>query len=255
MEEIKTDTYIRLYRKFTKWEWYDDANTMRVFLHCLLNANYTDKKWRGILVKRGSFLTGRRKLAVSLNLTEMQIRTALNKLKSTNEITIKTTSEYSIITINNWDSYQSNNQPLNQRVTNEQPTNNQRITTTNKDNKENKDNKVVVVEDIDIEKTTTTATEFLKNWYGSEFKNVYLTEHDHQKLLGMTMSEKLLDELIENLSQKIAEGKEKNWSQETPSIHYARLKAYWDYRRKNPDKFREKPSEPHESIYSNEIED
>ena len=113
----------------------------------------------------------------------------------------------------------------------------------------------VVVEDIDIEKTTTTATEILKNWYGSEFKNVYLTEHNYKKLLGMTMSEKLLDELIENLSQKIAEGKEKNWSQETPSIHYARLRAYWDYRRKNPDKFREKPSEPHESIYSNELDE
>ena len=194
MDEIKTDTYIRLYRKFTKWEWYDDANTMRVFLHCLLNANYTDKKWRGILVKRGSFLTGRRKLAVSLNLTEMQIRTALNKLKSTNEITVKTTSEYSIITINNWDSHQTNNQPLNQRVTNEQPTNNQRITTTNKDNKDNKDNKEInkekkknfvaksffqklIAEDEDLKKYSSLKDlfiEFLE--YKTAIKKQYKTE-------------------------------------------------------------------------------
>ena len=251
MDDIKTNTYIRLFRKFTKWEWYDDANTMRVFLHCLLNANYSDKKWRGILVKRGSFLTGRRKLAVSLNLTEMQIRTALNKLKSTSEITIETTSEYSIITINNWDSYQPNNQPLNQQITNEQPTNNQRVTTTNKDNKENKEN------NIEEEEEESTA-EILKNWYGSEYKNVHLTDKEYQKLLGITLSEKALNLLIEDLSQKIAEGKEKNWSQETPNIHYARLKAYWNYRRKNPDKFREKPSEPYKQtvpVYSNEIED
>ena len=255
MEDIKKNTYIRLFRKFTKWEWYDDANTMRVFLHCLLSANYSPKRWRGILIRRGSFLTSYPKLAQELKLSKMQIRTALNKLQLTHEITLKTTSQYSIITVKNWDDYQKNNTQDNTGITDEQHTGNTRVTPTNKDNKENKENKVVVVEDIDIEKTTTTATELLKNWYGSEFKNVYLTEHDYKKLLGMTMSEKLLDELIENLSQKIAEGKEKNWSQETPNIHYARLKAYWNYRRKNPDKFREKPSEQQESIYSNEVED
>lgn len=110
--------FIQLHRKFLKWEWYDDANTMRLFLHCLLNANYIDKNWRGIIIPRGSFLTGRLKLAQALNLTERQIRTSLKKLKSTNEVTIKSTSQYSIITVVNWDCYQKNDQQNDQRVTN-----------------------------------------------------------------------------------------------------------------------------------------
>lgn len=100
------------------------------------------------------------------------------------------------------------------------------MTTTNKDNK-----------GINIEEET--ATEILKNWYGSEFRNVHLTDKEYQKLLAFTLSEKALSQLIEDLSKRIAEGKEKNWSKDTPNIHYARLKAYWDYRRKNPDKFRQ----------------
>ena len=218
--------FIQLHRKFLKWEWYDDANTMRLFLHCLLNANYIDKNWRGIIIPRGSFLTGRLKLAQALNLTERQIRTSLKKLKSTNEVTIKSTSQYSIITVVNWDCYQKNDQQNDQRVTSKRPTSDQQVTTTNKDNK-----------GINIEEET--ATEILKNWYGSEFRNVYLTDKEYQKLLAFTLSEKALSQLIEDLSKRIAEGKEKNWSKDTPNIHYARLKAYWEYRRKNPDKFRQ----------------
>lgn len=218
--------FIQLHRKFLKWEWYDDANTMRLFLHCLLNANYIDKNWRGIIIPRGSFLTGRLELAQALNLTERQIRTSLKKLKSTNEVTIKSTSQYSIITVVSWDCYQKNDQQNDQRVTSKRPTSDQQVTTTNKDNK-----------GINIEEET--ATEILKNWYGSEFRNVHLTDKEYQKLLAFTLSEKALSQLIEDLSKRIAEGKEKNWSKDTPNIHYARLKAYWDYRRKNPDKFRQ----------------
>lgn len=218
--------FIQLHRKFLKWEWYDDANTMRLFLHCLLNANYIDKNWRGIIIPRGSFLTGRLKLAQALNLTERQIRTSLKKLKSTNEVTIKSTSQYSIITVVNWDCYQKNDQQNDQRVTSKRPTSDQQVTTTNKDNK-----------GINIEEET--ATEILKNWYGQEYRNVHLTDKEYQKLLAFTLSEKALSQLIEDLSKRIAEGKEKNWSKDTPNIHYARLKAYWDYRRKNPDKFRQ----------------
>ena len=101
-----------------------------LFLHLLIKANFTDKEWRGIKIKRGQFLTGRKKLSEETGLTEMQVRTALNHLKISNDITIETTKQYSIITIKNYDDYQHNDQQSNQQ-------NNQAITTTNKDNKEN----------------------------------------------------------------------------------------------------------------------
>ena len=132
--------FIKIFRKIEKWEWYDDGNTFRLFIHCLLKANYEDKRWHGHLIKRGSFITSRKKLATELKLTEQQIRTALDKLKLTNEITSEATSQFTVLTVKNYDSYQSNNQQDNQQTTsestNEQPTDNQRATTTKKYKKE-----------------------------------------------------------------------------------------------------------------------
>ena len=162
--------HIKIDRRILNWEWYRDSNMVHVFLHLLLTANYSDSRFQGFLVKRGQLITGRLKLATTLGLTEMQIRTCLNKLKSTNEITIKSTNKFSIITICKYDSYQSNsikdnqqnNQQDNQRTTNEQPTNNQQTTTSN-NNKEEKEFK----EEKEIKEETLYAFDselFKKIW-------------------------------------------------------------------------------------------
>ena len=128
--------FIALFRQFVDWEWYDDANTMRLFIHCLLLANYKDKKWRGKLIKRGSFITSQPKLAHSLKLSIMQIRNSLRKLKSTGEITVQTTPEYSIITVKNYNLYQDDNRLKNRQTTPKEQTSNRRTTTTNNSNKD-----------------------------------------------------------------------------------------------------------------------
>ena len=117
--------WIKLHRKMKDWEWYNDANTFRLFIHILLEANHEDHKWRGILVKKGTFITGRKSLAKSLNISQRSIRTSLNKLKSTNEIAIKTTNKYSISQVQKWEMYQQNDQQNDQqtvqRVTSKRP--------------------------------------------------------------------------------------------------------------------------------------
>lgn len=117
------------------WEWYDDHNTTRLFIHCLLMANHKDKKWRGNLIKRGTFLTSYEKLSESVGLTRQQVRTSINKLKSTHEITCESTSLNTVITICEYDSYQSIDGNVTHELTGhptiDQPTSNQRTTTTN----------------------------------------------------------------------------------------------------------------------------
>jgi len=126
--------FIVLYRKMTDWEWYGDTNVKVLFLHLLLTANWETKKWRGKLVQRGELITSIGHLSEQLSTVDkfspMQVRTALNKLKVTNEITIKTTNRFTVITINNYDTYQDINKPSNKRITNKQQTDNKRITTT-----------------------------------------------------------------------------------------------------------------------------
>lgn len=133
--------WISLYRKFMEWEWYTDANTMRLFLHLLLKANHQDGNWQGKTIKRGQVVTGRKSLSNELKISEQAIRTSLNKLKMTNEITIETTNKFSIITIEKYDVYQDNqkenNQQNDQQTTNEQPTSNQQSTTNNNNNNNN----------------------------------------------------------------------------------------------------------------------
>ena len=119
--------WIKLHRKITEWEWYSDANTFRVFMHLLLTANYEDKRWRNIDVKRGQIITGRMELAQTLRLSERQIRTALDKLKMSGVITIKTTNQYSLITVENYSCFQNlsaeNDQPKAKQPTNQKPNN------------------------------------------------------------------------------------------------------------------------------------
>lgn len=126
--------WISLHRKFLDWEWYDDANTMRLFIHLLLCANHQNKKWRGVLIQRGQLITSLSKLADSLKLSKMQIRNSLTKLKTTHEITHQTTNEYSIISIKNYNSYQDDNTQTTHEQHAEEHTSNTRATTNNNDN-------------------------------------------------------------------------------------------------------------------------
>lgn len=74
--------------------------------------------------------------------------------------------------------------------------------------------------------------------YG-EYGNVYLTKENHDKLLAMCLSEKLLNELVNSFSIQIEVGKERPYTAELPNAHYERLKSYYNYRKRHPEKFRE----------------
>ena len=91
--------WIKIHRKLIEWEWYNDINTKVVFLHLLLTANHKEKKWQGHTILRGQKLTSLEHLSKEVGLSIQQTRTALKKLKSTNEITIKSTNKYTLITI------------------------------------------------------------------------------------------------------------------------------------------------------------
>lgn len=150
------DGWIKLHRKMIEWEWYNDNNTKVVFLHLLLTANHKDKKWQGITIKRGQKITSLQHLAEETNLTIRQVRTSLSKLKSTSEITIKSTNKFTLVTIEKYSDYQDrdeendkqNDKQDDKRMTNERQTNDKQ-TTTNKNEKNDKNdkNKKEVVEE------------------------------------------------------------------------------------------------------------
>ena len=162
------DGWIKLHRKFLEWEWFDTDNMVKLFIYLLLSANHTPQKWRGETIGRGQILTGRQRLSEKLRISERNIRTCLSRLEKTGELTIKTTSKYSIITLCNYDTYQTE-KLLTDQQSDQQPTSNRPATdqqpTTNKNDK--KEKKIKEDEDEDA------AASIWKNFWNKEVRLVY----------------------------------------------------------------------------------
>ena len=124
----------------TEWEWYQDSNTCRLFLHLLLTVNRKPGKWRGVDVPIGAKITSREKLSQETGLSQRQVRTALSHLESTNEVTKSSTATYTLIQLTNYQKYQLTDQVSDQPATNYRPSTDQPATT-NKNDKNNKNEK------------------------------------------------------------------------------------------------------------------
>ena len=98
--------YIKVYRSLLFWEWYDDANTLRVFLHLLLTANHEEQSWKGIKVQRGQRVSSFSKIGQELGLSEKEVRTAVRHLIKTGEVAHNANSKYGVFTVNNYDRFQ-----------------------------------------------------------------------------------------------------------------------------------------------------
>ena len=106
MAQSETNGFVKLDRGILDWEWYEDTYTARLFFHCILKANWKAGNWKGQPYERGQFITSLPSLAKELGCSERNVRTALKHLISTGEVAKVSNSEYTIITVNNYDKYQ-----------------------------------------------------------------------------------------------------------------------------------------------------
>ena len=154
--------YIKIDRSLADWRWYQDPNTLRVWLHLLIKANWEDKDFENITVHRGSIITSHGHLAKELGLTVKNVRTALEHLKTTGEVAITRHPKYLEISIENYDAYQSAG---NQTAIKRQSNGNQTATT----------------------KDIKTLKALNKNIYArarGELQNVFLTDDEVEDLKG-----------------------------------------------------------------------
>lgn len=156
--------WIKIHKKMLQWEWFTDVNVAHLFVYLLLAANYEDRQWRGMTIERGQLVTSRDHLAQATGLSVQQVRTALDKLERTGEITQKSTNKYRIVTICKYLNYQmvdDSEQPTNnQQSTNNQPTNNQQITTT-EEYKNIRNKEYIVVDDDNARARTYEGNEIV----------------------------------------------------------------------------------------------
>lgn len=193
--------WIKLYRSFIKWEWFEVPNMVTIFIYCLLKANHTDKSWRGIEIKKGSFVTSLDTIHKETKVSKQSVRTCLKKLQKSGEINTQTNTRNTVITICKYVTYQSfnedSNTPTNKQLTNHQQTTNKQLTPTNNDNNYNNEkNDEEVADDVflsvDILKQNYIENEKLCKAFISNPKNVIKSQ---QHL------DKRLDEFVLNLKE------------------------------------------------------
>lgn len=183
--------FIKIHRKILKWEWYTDVPVKVLFIHCLILANHKPKNWRGTIIERGQFISSYGKLAIGSGLSVRQVRTALGKLKSTQEVTSKTTNKYTMITVSNYSAYHINERSSdtisdkkcdNQTTIKRQSNDNQMTTTKNVKNVKNVKNKDIY---LDLVKLTKEEHEKLEKKFGkkgTEQRIWNLNDYGHRKI-------------------------------------------------------------------------
>ena len=205
--------YIKLYRSLTKWEWYDDMNTFKLFMHLLLTANYETVKWHGITVKKGQRVCSLPVLSKETRMSVQNLRTSLNKLKLTGEISDVATNNHRLITIENWGIYQNEEHENKGQLTGDQQTTNRQLTAMEESNKkDNKDNKARRIKNA---RTHEESSSGAANRPPESVKKCFLTtvrltdgEYDSlKKMYGETDTERLIEILEE---YKVRTGKPYN---------------------------------------------
>lgn len=128
---METNGWVKLHRKILKWQWYTDIPCRILFEHLLFTVNHKPNKWLKYNIEAGQKITSLGKLALETGLSLRQVRTALDKLKSTGELTCRSDNKFTLITIVNYTQYQIDDRQSDNQVTSQRQTDDKPATTNN----------------------------------------------------------------------------------------------------------------------------
>jgi len=122
--------WIKLHRSILKQPWFNNSNTVHLFIYLLLRVNRVNGYkifFKGVEyeLKAGEYWSTFERLSKETGLTRQNLRTSIMSLKSTNTLTSHSSSQGTVYSLLNWNTYQE----VTRKVTNDQPTGNQRVTT------------------------------------------------------------------------------------------------------------------------------
>ena len=102
--------FIKDHRSLLTWGWFREPNTAHLWEYLRLAANWEAGVFKGRPVGRGQLVTSYPSMAQATGMTVQNVRTAIRHLKQTGEITMQSFRDYSIITVVNYEMYQSDGQ-------------------------------------------------------------------------------------------------------------------------------------------------
>jgi hypothetical protein len=119
--------WIKIHRKFLDWQWFKKPEAVQLFIYMLLKANHKDGNWQGHEIKKGQFITSAQTISNDTKLSLQVVRTLLKKFELTNEIIVKSTNKFTMLTICKYECYQDESNATNKQLTNKQQTTNKQL--------------------------------------------------------------------------------------------------------------------------------
>jgi DNA-binding transcriptional MocR family regulator len=136
--------WVKIHRQIKDKAYYKDSEFIHLWIHLILCANHCNGEYLNgyeiIKLKKGQFVTGRKKLSQETGISESKIERILKVFESEQQIEQQTNSRSRLISILSWDKYQQTEQQTDSKRTATE----QQVNTNNNDNNyknEKKDSK------------------------------------------------------------------------------------------------------------------
>lgn len=125
--------WIKLHKKLLENPIFKKAEPLQLFMYCLLRANHDETKiiWNGKeeILEKGSFITGRKVLALATGQTESAVWKRLDSLRKMGMTTQKSNNKFTIVKVLNYCTYQGNENKKEQQSNNKVTTKEQQSNT------------------------------------------------------------------------------------------------------------------------------
>jgi|9_EtaG_2_1085328.scaffolds.fasta_scaffold04496_6 DNA replication protein DnaD len=152
-----SDGWITLHRKLKGSSFYKDSQAVHLWVHLLISANHKECEIiRGnkvYKIKRGELLTGRKLLSSETGINESKLQRLLKVFEKCHMIEQQTTNVNRLISVINYDQYQTSEQQTNsKRTASEQQVNtNNNVNNDNNVNNNKNKQKIILPDFVDPE--------------------------------------------------------------------------------------------------------
>lgn len=113
--------WVKIHRQLKDKAYYKDSEFIHLWLHLLLCANHYNGEYLNgyeiVKLKKGQFITGRKKLSLETGISESKIERILKVFESEQQIEQQTNSRNRLISIVSWDKFQQSEQQKDSKWT------------------------------------------------------------------------------------------------------------------------------------------
>lgn len=125
--------WVKLHRGLSDHHIASDPHSLSVWIHLLMLANHSETKrlinGRLVTVMPGQILTSRKSLSAKTGVQETKVERILRRMQNEQQIEQQGTTKFRVISILNWDHYQSSEQQIEQQTNSRRTADEQQVNT------------------------------------------------------------------------------------------------------------------------------